>query len=97
MKTTLEVTMEFLESKNGEPMEYAKIWKYVFAEKKADWKKADPKSLLQEIKDSKIGELYTLLTISGDYVMVDESKFALVKDFTYGEVKAMKANAVEEL
>jgi len=52
---------------------------------------------MEQIENEKRAELYTLITVSGEFVKVTDSKFGLIKDFTFEEVSKMKVNPEEEL
>ncbi len=97
MQTMLEVVRSFLEGSADMNATFKQIWATVLKEKKDDWKKDSPKVLVKEIESTKKAELYTLLTVSGEFVKTEADKFALVKNYTYDEVKKMKVNVGEEL
>ena len=97
MKTILEVSREFLVSKDDGIATFKQIWAEVNKEKRQEWKTESPKELIKDIESAKRAELYTLLTISGEFIKTENDKFGLVKDFTYNEVKKMKVNVGEEL
>lgn len=94
-QTMLSVTNNFLEEK--ETATFNQIYTAVAKALKSEWKKQNPKKLMAEIELDKKAELYTLITISGTFVKVSNSKFGLAKNFTFEEVQKMKVNPDEEL
>ncbi len=97
METMLEIARDFLSNGDDKSATFKKIWAEVLKVKKEQWKKDSPKVLVKEIESQKRAELYTLLTVSGEFVKTATDDFALIKNFTFEEVKKMKINVGEEL
>lgn len=89
-KTMEEVAYEFIK-KNG-ASEFNKIWKYVLAELKAQWKEEAPQQLLDDIKNRKMSELHTNLTISGTFERLTNEKYELAERLTQEEIKVIREN-----
>jgi len=91
-KIASDLAYEFLKEKDKAT--FNQIWKYVFDNKKNEWKEETDK-LLKEIEEEKIGEFYTILTVDGRFIRVADDKWSLVENFTFEETKSLRASAVE--
>lgn len=97
MNTILEVAVIFLKSKEEKVATFKQIWGEVNKEKRKQWKAESPKNLIKDIESAKRAELYTLLTVSGQFIKTENDKFGLVENYTFNEVKKMKVSVSEEL
>ena len=93
--TMLTITTNFLLEK--ETATFNQVYQAVAKELKLEWKKQNPKKLMSEIELDKKAELYTLITASGQFIRMSNSKFGLARNFTYEEIQKMKVNQEEEL
>ena len=88
MNTMLNIATELL-NKNG-AQTFDEIMDEVSLQLSPKWEAAQPGKTDIKIREVKITELYTLLTITGSFIRTDETKFDLVKNYTFEEAQAMK-------
>lgn len=94
-RTMKEIVYEYIK-KNGEA-EFNQIWEAVESSQKQEWTdkyKAIEKSY-DRIKEIKIGELYSLLTLEGTFTKRDEKNWALTENLSYEELMQSKISIVE--
>lgn len=90
MTTMSEVAEQYLLKNGSAP--FTKIWKHVFTTMKPQWKEQFPTKLLKDIEKSKIGELHTLLTVSGTFARLLNTEYVLAESLSYEEIKKLKIN-----
>lgn len=88
MNTMLDIAKQMLND-NG-PQKFDTIMDEVTKQLSPQWAVDQPSKTDAKIKEVKITELYTLLTISGSIIRVEDNAFDLVKNYTYEEAKSMK-------
>lgn len=94
-KTMKEIVYDFIKN-NGE-VEFNKIWDEVESNQKEEWiQKYKPfEKSYDKIKEIKVGELYSLLTLEGTFTKKDEKIWVLTEDLSYDELMQSKISIVE--
>ena len=88
-----EFTEELLEKKGSAT--YEEIFDSLFKECEKIWEQDYADKKMNKIIEFKKGELYTMLTTSGNFIRTPENKWSLTKNFSFDEIQAYKTNIDE--
>ena len=76
--------------KNG-AISFKKLWKDVYDNYKDAWKANDPKSLLNDIKKSKAGEVFYLLLSDNRFIRLRNGEWELTERIPAEEIRRLRA------
>ncbi|MGL4343034.1 MAG: DNA-directed RNA polymerase subunit delta [Metamycoplasmataceae bacterium] len=79
MKTILSIINDVIHKREGEEISFEEIYEQVEMHLMDKWKIQFQNSTLDEIKETKKGEVYKILTVEGSFLRTPEGKWTLRK------------------
>ncbi|WP_127942913.1 MULTISPECIES: hypothetical protein [unclassified Mycoplasma] len=93
MPTIYEVVKDLLTE--HKTLSFQEIWSSLKKTMAAKWSKNPTDLKSDEFEKKKIGELYYMLTVDGDFVRQNENHWGLTKRLSYEEIKKTRIRVPE--